>query len=408
MKFDYFTLPNGMRVIHHRSKSPVAHCGLFINAGSRDEMEGENGLAHFIEHVIFKGTKKRKPFHILSRMEDVGGELNAYTSKEETVIHTSFLKTYYPRAIELISDIFYNSTFPQKEIEKEKAVVIDEINSYLDSPGEQIFDDFEELLFKGHPLGQSVLGTPESVNSFDHDGIQAFIARNYSMDEIVFSSVGNISSERLERLLNQFFHDSTRGDKRVLSPEFPWQKGERIEVNRDTFQTHCVLGNQTVDVYHKDVPAVVLLNNLLGGPGMNSRLNLNIRERYGFTYNIESYYSSYRDTGVFGIYLGTDKGTIDKSIQLVHRELKKLREKKLGVLQLSKAKKQLLGQMAMAADNNGSLMLAMGRSLLIHDRMDDWNATVEKVESVSSDDLLEMANRIFNPEEMTYLIYKAK
>jgi len=408
MKFEYFTLPNGLRVIHQRSKSPVAHCGLFINAGSRDEVDGENGLAHFIEHVIFKGTQKRKPFHILSRMEDVGGELNAYTSKEETVIHTSFLKTYYPRAIELISDIFYNSTFPAKEIEKEKAVVIDEINSYLDSPGEQIFDDFEELLFKGHPLGQSVLGTPESVNIFNQDMIQNFIHRNYSMDEIVFSSVGNISSERLERLLNQFFENTVHGTKRELKTNYPWEKGVRVEVNRETFQTHCVIGNQAVDVYDDDLPAVVLLNNLLGGPGMNSRLNLNIRERYGFTYNIESYYSSYRDTGVFGIYLGTDKGTIDRSIQLVHRELKKLREVKLGILQLSKAKKQMLGQMAMAADNNGSLMLGMGRSVLIHDRMDDWNATVEKIEAITSDDLRDMANRVLNPNELTYLIYKAK
>lgn len=407
MELEIFRLSNGIRVVHRQINRPVAHLAFMVSAGSRDELENEQGLAHFIEHCLFKGTQKRKAYHILSRMEDVGGELNAFTSKEETVIHSTFLAPDYARAVDLIGDIAFRSTFPAKECEKEKEVIIDEIHSYKDNPSDAIFDDFEELVFPNHSLGKNILGTIESVKSFSSEDIKGFLARNYQVDRMVFSSVGNISRQRLEKLLEAQIKglDLSKGDARSLNrPEV--HQAQKQEQSRSGYQTHVVLGTRAFPSRDDKMRPLALLNNLLGGPGMNSRLNLNIRERYGFTYHLESFYHPYLDTGLFGIYLGTDPGTADRAINLVYRELKKLREQKLGVLQLSKAKKQILGQFAMAQENNGALMMSFGKSLLQHDYIESFDEIVRDVESISAETLRDIANEILQEDQFSSLIFR--
>lgn len=409
MKAIRFELNNGIRVIHIPMDRPVAHCGLFIDAGSRDELPEEQGMAHFIEHMMFKGTKKRKAYHILSRMEDVGGELNAFTGKEDTTLHASFLSNYYGRAIELLSDILLNPAFPAREIKKEKAVIVDEIFSYEDSPSELIFDDFEEMLFQDDAIGRNILGTPDIVKTFKAPMLQKFRSRRYAPNEIVFASVGRISEKRLRKYLDQYLGEHALPAARPQKRKAPkaYSPTESI-IQRETFQSHCIIGNRCYDTFDDRLTGMALLNNLLGGPGMNSRLNLNVREKYGFTYHIESYYQAYSDTGVFGIYLGTDKGQMKRSIDLVQRELGRLRNNKLGVLQLSRAKKQLLGQLAIATENNGSLMLAIGKSLLQRDSFEDLTELAEKVEAVTAEQVMELAHEVFDPNQLSTLVYQAK
>ena len=408
-EFEIFELSNGIRVVHKQIDRPVAHCGLMIKVGSRDESIQEEGLAHFIEHVFFKGTNKRKAYHILSRMEDVGGEINAYTTKEDTVLYSSFLKDDYSRAIELLFDIAFNSNFPQKELEKEKEVIIDEINSYKDSPSELIFDDFEEILFPNHPLGMNILGQPKTVKSFTQKDVISFLKRFYSVNNIVFSSVGNISSGKLKRFLEKYSEGVNIEQNSELNRMRPEQYQKCYKnIKRPVFQSHAIFGNIAYEADHEKSRTLHLLNNLLGGPGMNSRLNLNIREKYGFTYNIESFYSPYSDTGAFGIYAGTDESTLNKTIKLIYKELQKLREKPLGYMQLTKAKRQMLGQIAMAQENNASLMLSLGKSLLTFDRIDSFENICLKVEGISSQNLLEVANEILDPNKISTLIYSPK
>ena len=408
MQIFTFTLPNGIRVVHKQIDGPVAHCGITVNAGSRDEHLNEQGLAHYIEHTFFKGTQKRKVYHILSRLEDVGGELNAYTSKEETVVYGSFLAPHYERAIELIFDICFHSTFPEKEIKKEKDVIYEEINSYLDSPSDSIFDEFDEVLFPEHAMGKNILGTEESLASFSRECILEFIKRNYTTDQMVFSSVGRISEKRLEKLLNKYSSGipaSTKGEERkAISGYTP----VHLSVERETHQTHLVLGNRAPSATDDHLTGMVLLNNLMGGPGMNSRLNLNIREKYGFAYNIESYYQAYSDTGVFGIYAGVDPSTAAKTTRLIKAELKKIREKSLGVLQLSRAKQQLKGQIALNQENYGSQMLGMAKSTLVFGRLDTLEEVHRKIDALTASELMEIANQYWGDDQMSTLFYKAK
>ena len=357
MEFQTFTLSNGIRVIHKQDTTTnVSHCGLIINVGSRDEDEHEQGVAHYIEHSFFKGTQKRKAFHILSRLAAVGGELNAYTTKEETCIYASFLKEHYERSVELISDIVFNSTYPAKEIEKEKAVIIDEIDSYLDSPSEQIFDDFEDLVFANHSLGKNILGTKESVQSFKQQHIKDFIKKNYATDKMVFSSIGNTAY---------------------------YEK-------------------------HKNKGTLYLLNNLLGGPEMNTRLNLSIREKYGYTYNLESNYQPYSDTGIFSIYMGTDSKYLNKTISLVEKELKKLRETKLGIRQLKEAKQQLIGYATLAEEGKCNKMLSVGKTLLNFNKIEDMDSIYKKLNAITAEQILEVANQIFEPSKLSYLVYRSE
>ena len=406
MELYFHTLSNGIRLVHHTIPGIVAHCGLVINAGSRDENEDEHGIAHFIEHMLFKGTTKRKAYYILSRLEDVGGELNAYTTKEETAIHASFLKDDYERTIELISDIAFNSVFPEKEIEKEKDVVIEEINSYLDNPGELIFDDFEELIFAGQTIGHNILGTTEIVKSFTHKTISNFISRHYNTDQMVFCSVGNISNEKIEKLFVRYFSSVPRNQKTSVSLPSWTYKPSTVTKKKDTYQNHCIIGNIAYNFKDERRPGMFLLNNILGGQGLNSRLNLSLREKKGLAYNIESSYNPYCDTGAFTIYFGTDNNLLEKSIKVVMSELDLLRTKKLGIVQLSKAKNQIKGYLARGYENHESLMLGMGKSLLVFDRIESLEDTCSKIEKITASELLETANEVFDPSKLSTLIYK--
>ena len=406
MELYFHTLSNGIRLVHHTIPGIVAHCGLVINAGSRDENEDEHGIAHFIEHMLFKGTTKRKAYYILSRLEDVGGELNAYTTKEETAIHASFLKDDYERTIELISDIAFNSVFPEKEIEKEKDVVIEEINSYLDNPGELIFDDFEELIFAGQTIGHNILGTTEIVKSFKQNTISDFISRHYNTDQMVFCSVGNISNEKIELLFTRYFSSVPRNQKTSASLPSWTYKPSTVTKKKDTYQNHCIIGNIAYNLKDERRPGMFLLNNILGGQGLNSRLNLSLREKKGLAYNIESSYNPYCDTGAFTIYFGTDNNLLEKSIKVVMSELDMLRTKKLGIVQLSKAKNQIKGYLARGYENHESLMLVMGKSLLVFDRIESLEDTCNKIEKITASELLETANEVFDPSKLSTLIYK--
>jgi predicted Zn-dependent peptidase len=400
------TLGNGLRLVHYRIPGLVAHCGLIINTGSRDESDQEHGIAHFIEHMLFKGTQKRKAFHILSRLEDVGGELNAYTTKEETAVHASFLKDDYERAMELISDVTFNSSFPEKEIEKEKDVVIEEINSYLDNPADLIFDDFEEIIFADQTIGRNILGTQESVRSFSHEKLSGFVASNYNSNQMVFCSVGNITNEKLLMLFETYF-SKTASQKRADREIRNWKyHHSSIIKKKNTYQNHCIIGNLAYDLKDRRRMGMFLLNNIIGGQGMNSRLNLSLREKNGLAYNIESNYNPYFDTGVFSIYFGTDRQYLERSISITMTEMKKLRESKLGIIQLSKAKNQIKGYLARGYENHESLMLSLGKSLQVFGRIDTIEDICRKIDNVTASEILETANDIFDPSRLSTLIYK--
>lgn len=408
MQYFTHTLSNGIRLVHKPADTLVAHCGLTINAGSRDEFPQEQGLAHFIEHLIFKGTHKRKAYHILSHMENVGGEINAYTSKEDTCIYASFMNIHYARCLDLVSDIIFNSVFPEKEILKEKDVVIDEINSYKDNPGEQIFDDFDGLIFRDHPLGANILGTPRHLRKFSRSHIYEFLQRNYVTHEMVISSVGRIDFAKLIRLAERYFGHIPESRKASPRSKFVQYMPETRSIKRRNHQVHCVLGNEAYGADDHYKTAMVLLNNILGGPGLNSRLNMAVREKHGFCYNIESHYQPYSDTGIFSIYLGTDHENIDKAVSLVMRELSLLREKRLGSLQLKRAKQQLQGQVAISFESNLNEMLSLGKSVLLYDRIDTIAQINEKIEKVSASDLMHVANEIMQPQQLSMLMYKPR
>ena len=406
MKYFSAQLPNGIRLVHQYVDSPVAHCGIIINTGSRDEAPQEQGLAHFIEHTIFKGTTKRKSFHILSRLDDVGGEMNAYTTKEETAIHASFLAEYYNRTIELFSDILINSTFPEHELKKEIDVIIDEINSYNDSPSELIYDEFEELIFEGHPIGRNILGTPENVSLFTRDDIQRFMARNYNTDQMVICSVGNITGKKFLHFAERYFSQFPDNRRTFSRQSFTGYTPQLKSVEKDTFQAHCLIGGLAYDVFHANRIGLVLLNSVLGGQSGNSRLNLSLRERNGIAYNLESNYTAYSDTGTITIYFGTDKDNLDKAITLIKREIKLLQEKLLGGIQMSKAKKQLVGQLAMSQENHEDLMLTLGKSFLIYNKMEGLDVIYNKINELTPSLIRDIANEILDFEKLSVLIYK--
>jgi len=383
----------------------IAHCGIIINAGSRDEKKEEHGIAHFAEHMMFKGTIKRKPYHILSSLEDRGGELNAYTTKEETAIYGSFLKNDYNKALDIISDIIINSTFPEKELKKEKEVIIEEINSYKDSPSELIFDDFEELIYADAPIGRSILGSENSLRSFNKDMLSTFTDRNYIPGEMVLCSIGDIKDKQLIKLFEKYFGDiKEKNSQRKRIPFTGYRPVNKI-ISKNTWQDHCIIGNLAYDVKDKRRLAMFLLNNILGGQGLNSRLNLSLREKNGFAYNVESNYIPYCDTGVFMIYFGTEEKNRDKSINLAMKELKKLREQKLGTAQLQKAKNQMQGNIARAWESHENHMLAMGKNILLFDEMEPIESLYEKIGLLSASELLEIANEIFPEHMLSTLIY---
>lgn len=404
--YQTYILKNGLKVIHQQAPMKAAWCGLIIGVGSRDERPEEEGIAHFIEHVIFKGTERRKAYHILSRMEDVGGELNAYTTKEDTCIYASFLPKDYERTLELFSDIVFNSVFPEREIEKEKEVVIDEINSYRDSPGELIFDDFEELIYRGYPIGRNILGSEQAVKGLTRHDIQEFVKRNYHPGRMVISSIGDIPFDKLVKLIERYFGGIPANETPLvrLQPEI-YEPQTRV-INMDTYQNHCVIGNVAYDYTQDNRLPLSLLVNILGGSGMNSRLNLNIREKYGLAYNVEANYTPYSDTGVFTVYFGCDAEDLDKCLRLCRKEMSLLCREPLGNMQLHKAKNQMIGQITLSSENYENMMLSIGKSFLIYGKVDELDAICSEVSSITPELLLQVARDIFAADKQSVLIYK--
>ena len=338
MHCNEYTLPNGLRIIHEPTLSKVAYCGFAIDAGTRDEAANEQGMAHFVEHLIFKGTVKRKAWHILNRMENVGGDLNAYTNKEETVVYSAFLTEHLERALELLGDIVFHSTFPQHEIEKETEVIIDEIQSYEDNPSELIFDDFEDMIFRNHPLGRNILGKPELLRSFRTEDVLSFTRRFYQPGNMVFFVQGQYDFKKIIRLAEKYMSDipTVEIENRRTPP--PLYIPEHLTVTKDTHQAHVMIGSRGYNAYDDKRTALYLLNNILGGPGMNSKLNVSLRERRGLVYNVESNLTSYTDTGAFCIYFGTDVDDMDTCLKLTYKELKRMRDTKMPSSQLAAAK----------------------------------------------------------------------
>ena len=406
MQYNEYTLPNGLRIIHEPTLSKVSYCGFAIDAGTRDEAENEQGMAHFVEHLIFKGTEKRKAWHILNRMENVGGDLNAYTNKEETVVYAAFLTEHLERALELLGDIVFHSTFPQHEIEKETEVIIDEIQSYEDTPSELIFDDFEDMIFRNHPLGRNILGKPDLLRSFRTEDVLSFTRRFYQPGNMVFFVQGQYDFKKIVRLAEKHLADvpAVTVDNQRVPP--PLYVPERLVVPKDTHQAHVMIGSRGYNAYDDKRTALYLLNNILGGPGMNSKLNVSLRERRGLVYNVESNLTSYTDTGAFCIYFGTDIEDMDTCLKLTYKELKRMRDVKMTSSQLAAAKKQLIGQIGVASDNFENNALGMAKTYLHYHKYESSEVVFKRIETLTAEQLMEVANEMFAEEYLSTLIYK--
>lgn len=405
MTYNTHTLPNGLRIIHAPNQSAVAYCGFAVDAGTRDEADNEQGMAHFVEHLLFKGTKKRHAWHILNRMEHVGGDLNAYTNKEETIVYSAFLAEHFSRAVELLSDIVFHSTFPQHEIDKEVEVIIDEIQSYEDSPSELIFDDFEELLFPNHPLGRNILGKPDLLHQFKSEDALRFTSRYYRPENMIFFVQGNVDFKRVVRLVEKSTADLTSNIGTYTRKHPDIYIPQNLTLHRDTHQAHVMIGSRGYDAHNEKRTALYLLNNILGGPGMNSRLNVSLRERSGLVYNVEANLTSYTDTGVFCIYFGTEHDDVDRCMRLVKKELKKLYDKPLSIAQLAAAKKQIIGQIGVARDNAESTALGMAKTFLHYNKMDDPQEVFQRIEALTSKELWEVSNEMFAENQLSTLFY---
>lgn len=386
----------------------VAHCGLLIAAGSRDEEEDEHGLAHFLEHCFFKGTKTRKNHHILSRLDAVGGELNAFTAKEETWIHASMLKEHYERAIELIADITFHPSFPAEEIEKEKEVIIDELNSYFDSPSEMIFEEFDQQLFGNHAIGRSILGTKESINSVKRSTLERFRKRNLTAEQLVFSSAGNIPVEKLQALLEKYLGKEKLAPFTQKRSKPTLKAGKKIFIEKEIHQVNYLVGGKAYAYPHKLRPALTLLTNVLGGPALNNKLSMVIREKYGLAYHVECTYAPFTDCGIFSLYLGTDKENLKKATDLAEKTLSYYKDNKMSSRQLHEAKKQIIGQMALAQDSGSALMFNLGKSLYLFNRIDTMTEVFHKLEEITAEQIQQAAIDTFHFEKMNVLAYVPK
>jgi len=406
--YQVHTLPNGTRVLFKHAASTITHCCFIVNAGSRDELEHQTGLAHFIEHLLFKETERRNTNEILNRLELVGADLNAYTTKEYTCIHASLLNQHLERTIDLFEDILFHSTFPEEEQEKERGVILDEIASYLDQPEEAIQDDFESLLFKGHQIGENILGTPETVGKLNSADIKQFIGANYNTSEMVFAVFGNYDFKKVVKLAEKYFGPVPVNDAKKHRVVPAKNNFSRNIFTKPISQTHCIIGNQAYSSSHQHKNGLLLLNNLLGGMGMSSRLNLEIREKHGIAYTIESNYTALTDTGIFSIYFGTDSEKTEKATKLIHKELKKLREQKLGTLQLHQTKEKFIGQIALAEENRMGMIISMAKSLLDFDYVDSLQQVFDKINAVTAEQLLEISNEIFDNDRIITLLFEPK
>lgn len=399
-------LSNGIRVAFLPTLSEVTHLGVMVLGGSRYEQKDEVGLAHFLEHCIFKGTTHRKAYHVLSRIDSVGGELNAYTTKEEICVYSSFLNHYFDRSAELLSDIIVNSTFPDKEIEKEKEVVLDELSSYMDSPSDRIMDDFELYFFQNHSLGNNILGTEESVRSFTKKNLENYLRRNFTTDNMIISVVGGINQVKALKILENYFSQIiTKPSTNQIFAFEKYQPFKREERNSN-FQSHVILGGLAPGFHsEKDRRAMNLLINILGGPALNSRLTLNIREKHGYSYTIEANNNSFQDIGYWNVYFGCNEEYVHKTIKQVYKELKRLRDVSLSATQIHRAKEQFKGYMALGVESNSGRMIEMAKSMLIFNDIAKISDVYKAIDELTSQDLLEVANRYFQVEDISELIY---
>ena len=433
MKYNTYTLDNGLRIIHLPSDSQVVYCGYQINAGTRNEEPGEEGLAHFCEHVTFKGTERRKAWHILNCLESVGGDLNAYTNKEGTVYYSAILKEHIARAVDLLSDIVFHSVYPQAEIDKEVEVICDEIESYNDSPAELIYDEFENILFKGSPLGHNILGTAEQVRAFKTEDALRFTRKLYRPDNAIFFAYGDIDFKKLVKLIQKALGECPKGrelacsadcksaetpteemeagdaNHKVQSSKFNVQSkvaGQTIVMQKNTHQAHVMIGTRAYDVNDDRRMPLYLLNNMLGGPGMNAKLNLALREHNGLVYTVESTMVAYGDTGTWSIYFGCDEHDVKRCLRLVRKELDKFMQKPLSDAQLKAAKKQIKGQIGVACDNRENFALDFGKSFLHYGWEKNVDRLYEQVDAITADQIQAVAQELFDKDRLTTLIFK--
>lgn len=422
------TLPCGLRIICAPSATDVAYCGIAVNAGTRDELPDENGMAHFCEHLTFKGTHRRRAWHILNRMETVGGDLNAYTGKEETIYYTAFLKEHFTRAVDLLTDIVLGSTYPQTEMNKEVEVVIDEIESYNDSPAELIFDEFENLIFNGHPLGRSILGEAERLREFRSEDVKKFTGRLYLPTNMTLFVYGRIDAKtvrkEVEKALQHVAESRPETDplrQMLLNPDkqadlltdvaigrtaVPEYRPQEVIRHKDTHQAHVMIGTRAYSARDPRHLSLYLLNNILGGPGMNSRLNLSLRERRGLVYTVESNMTAYTDTGIWSVYFGCDPKDVSRCRRLVMSELKKISSAPIGKTVLEAAKRQIKGQIGISYDNFENVALAMGKTFLHYNRTRDIHRLYDKIDALTAEDLYEVARDLFRPENLTTLVFR--
>jgi predicted Zn-dependent peptidase len=407
MEFEIARLANGIRLVHQPIQSPIAHACILIEAGSRDEEPTKFGLAHFIEHLLFKKTEKRSTAQILNRLESVGADLNAYTTKEYTCIHASFLKPYLGRTLDLFEDLLFHSEFPADELVKEKGIIMDEIASYRDSPEDAIMDDFEDLIFEGHGLGHNILGVEKDLLDMTQEDILRFIKKQYVGRQLVIGTSGPYSLKEVIRVVEKYFGHWTFSEastqSKILTPPraVPIEKTVRLPIN----QVHQVLGARTFSIHADEKFNLLLLNNMLGGMGMSSRLNLVVREQHGIAYTIESNYHPFADTGLFSVYFGTDEDKYEKARKLIQKEFKKLRDQKISSSSLQQAKKKYKGQIALGEENRLSLIIAQAKSLLDHDRIQTLSEIFGKIDAVTAESLLETANQVLDPEQFFTLTF---
>ena len=403
-EFEIYTLSNGIRGIHRRVSSGVTHCALVVNAGCRDELRGEYGIAHFTEHALFKGTERRKAYQVNCRLENLGGELNAYTTKEDTTLHATVLRRDFRRAVELIADVIFRSTYPEKELKKEREVIADEINSYKDSPSERIYDDFEDLMFKGSELGHNILGSKVSIARFDTDAIRRYVDRCYTTDQMVFSSIGNFSAATAQAVAEQYlgcFTPTTRSYKRA--EPLPYEPFD-VSLSRHTHQCHGLIGTRGYSIADERRLPLALLVNILGGPSANSLLNIELREKRGLSYNVEATYTPYSDCGIVGIYFSSDHDNGEQCVELIEESVSKMLREPISPRRLAIAKRQFVAQMAISMESNEGYMLGAGKSLLLYKDIDTLEEAYAKVMAITAEQICDVANDRF--AHLSRLIYK--
>ncbi|WP_293957323.1 MULTISPECIES: M16 family metallopeptidase [unclassified Sphingobacterium] len=405
MEYEIIRLSNGIRVVFQYQNLPVTHVCMVINAGSRDEAVGKYGVAHFIEHLLFKRTERRSTQQIINHLESVGGDLNAYTTKEYTCVHASILKPYLNRALDLFEDIFFHSTFPDIELDKEKSVIVDEMASYLDSPEESIVDDFEDLVFQGSGLGHNILGLEDQLLALQKCDIVDFMQANYDTNEMVIGITGNYTLKEVERLLHKVFVTVPSNTIARLRNDVRPLVEQHVAVGKPINQVHYMLGSLAYSYRDDRKTGLLLLNNMLGGMGMGSILNLSIREKYGIAYTIESNYTIFSDTGLFSIYLGTDEEKVEKAKKLVFKELAKLSEQPLSETAVKKAKQKFIGQIALTEENRMSMIISAAKNVMDYDRVILLDEVIEKIQDLTNTGLLEIAQDVFDPKKMLSLSF---